>query len=115
MSERRIRDLIETALAELGPGAILVGHSGGLDSTVLMKLLRGSGPEGLGAMRTLRRLGRGFAWRPLLTLPRAALRNYADHHRLTWIEDPSNADVSLDRNFMRIEVLPRIMRRWPEA
>jgi tRNA(Ile)-lysidine synthase len=212
MSDRRLRDLIESALAELAPGAILVAHSGGLDSTVLlhalaqshaarerglrtvhvdhrlqadsvmwarhceafanqlgvpietrtaevarttglgleanarrarygvietmlgdgeilalahhrddqaetvlMKLLRGAGPEGLGAMRTLRRLGRGFAWRPLLALPRAALRNYADHHQLTWIEDPSNADVSLDRNFMRIEVLPRITRRWPEA
>jgi len=39
MSDRRIRDLIESALAELAPGAILVGHSGGLDSTVLLHAL----------------------------------------------------------------------------
>jgi tRNA(Ile)-lysidine synthase len=66
-------------------------------------------------MRTLRRLGRGFAWRPLLALPRATLRVYAERHKLTWVEDPSNADLSLDRNFLRNEILPRITRRWPEA
>jgi tRNA(Ile)-lysidine synthase len=32
-----------------------------------------------------------------------------------WIEDPSNADLSLDRNFLRIDIFPRIVRRWPEA
>jgi tRNA(Ile)-lysidine synthase len=51
----------------------------------------------------------------LLTLPRAALRVYAERHKLTWVEDPSNADLSLDRNFLRSEILPRIARRWPEA
>ena len=101
----------------LGEGEILAlaHHRDDQAETVLLKLLRGAGPEGLGAMRTLRRLGRGFAWRPLLALPRATLRGYAERHRLIWIEDPSNADVSLDRNLLRIEILPRIMRRWPEA
>jgi tRNA(Ile)-lysidine synthase len=93
----------------------LAHHRDDQAETVLLKLLRGAGPEGLGAMRMLRRLGRGFAWRPLLTLPRASLRSYAEQHKLVWIEDPSNADFSLDRNFLRIEVLPRIARRWPEA
>ena len=103
--------------AMLGAGEILVlgHHRDDQAETVLLKLLRGAGPEGLGAMRTLRRLGRGLAWRPLLALPRATLRAYAEHHRLTWIEDPSNADVSLDRNFLRADILPRILRRWPEA
>jgi tRNA(Ile)-lysidine synthase len=101
----------------LGDGEILVlaHHRDDQAETVLLKLLRGAGPEGLGAMRTLRRFGRGLCWRPLLTLPRAALRTYAERHALTWIEDPSNADVSLDRNYLRIEILPRIARRWPEA
>lgn len=101
----------------LAPGEILAlgHHRDDQAETVLLKLLRGAGPEGLGAMRTLRRLGRGYAWRPLLTLPRAALRAYADRHRLVWIEDPSNTDLALDRNFLRMEILPRITRRWPEA
>ncbi|HEY6985741.1 MAG TPA: tRNA lysidine(34) synthetase TilS [Rhodanobacteraceae bacterium] len=103
--------------AMLGEGEILVlgHHRDDQAETVLLKLMRGAGPEGLGAMRTLRRFGRGLAWRPLLALPRATLRGYAERHHLTWIEDPSNADVSLDRNFLRVEILPRIIRRWPEA
>lgn len=105
---------IEAMLAQ-GEIVALAHHRDDQAETVLLKLLRGAGPEGLGAMRALRRLGHGLAWRPFLTLPRATLRGYAERHRLTWVEDPSNADVSLDRNFLRIEILPRIIRRWPEA
>jgi tRNA(Ile)-lysidine synthase len=103
--------------AMLGEREILAlgHHRDDQAETVLLKLLRGAGPEGLGAMRRLRRFGHGHAWRPLLALPRASLRGYAEKHRLVWIEDPSNADTSLDRNFLRMEILPRIMRRWPEA
>ena len=112
---RRARyGVIEDMLAE-GEILALAHHRDDQAETVLLKLLRGAGPEGLGAMRTLRRFGAGYAWRPLLTLPRATLRNYAERNRLLWIEDPSNADTSLDRNFLRVEVLPRITRRWPEA
>jgi tRNA(Ile)-lysidine synthase len=103
--------------ALLAPGEIvaLAHHRDDQAETVLLKLLRGAGPEGLGAMRALRRLGRGLAWRPLLALPRAALREYADQNRLEWIGDPSNADPTIDRNFLRLQVMPRILRRWPEA
>ena len=114
-SARRARyAAIETLLS---PGEIvaLAHHRDDQAETVLLKLLRGAGPEGIGAMRPLRRLGRGFAWRPLLLLPRAALREYADHHRLGWIVDPSNADQTIDRNYLRMQVMPRITARWPEA
>lgn len=83
--------------------------------TVLLKLLRGAGPEGLGAMRTLRRLGDFLAWRPLLGISRSILRSYADTQQLNWISDPSNADTLIDRNFLRIDILPRLRARWPEA
>ncbi|HVT32073.1 MAG TPA: tRNA lysidine(34) synthetase TilS [Rhodanobacteraceae bacterium] len=112
---RRARYGAIEEMLQAGEILALAHHRDDQAETVLLKLLRGAGPEGLGAMRMLRRLGRGFAWRPLLTLPRASLRSYAEQHKLVWIEDPSNADFSLDRNFLRIEVLPRIARRWPEA
>ncbi|MBX3693506.1 tRNA lysidine(34) synthetase TilS [Dokdonella sp.] len=83
--------------------------------TVLLKLLRGAGPEGLAAMRPLRRFGQGLAWRPLLSLSRAALHSYAEHHQLNWVHDPSNADPVFDRNYLRLDVMPRLRRRWPEA
>lgn len=83
--------------------------------TILLKLLRGAGPEGLGGMRTMRQFAQGYLWRPLLDVPRAVLTAYAQAHALRWIEDPSNADTSLRRNFLRAEVLPRLSQRWPDA
>jgi tRNA(Ile)-lysidine synthase len=112
---RRARYAAIEAMLAGGEILALGHHRDDQAETVLLKLLRGAGPEGLGAMRRLRRLGQGYAWRPLLALPRASLRGYAEKHKLVWIEDPSNADTSLDRNFLRMEILPRIMRRWPEA
>ncbi len=103
--------------ALLAPGEIvaLAHHRDDQAETVLLKLMRGAGPEGIGAMRTLRKLGPGLAWRPLLGIARAALREYAEHFQLDWLQDPSNADPSLDRNYLRMQVLPRIVQRWPEA
>ena len=116
--EAAARRMRRTALqGELRAGEIVVfaHHRDDQAETVLLKLLRGAGPEGLAAMRPLRRFGEGFAWRPLLTLSRAALRAYADHHQLAWVHDPSNADPVFDRNYLRLDVLPRLRRRWPEA
>ncbi|HEX7769544.1 MAG TPA: tRNA lysidine(34) synthetase TilS, partial [Dokdonella sp.] len=114
-SARRARYAKIETLLEPGEVVALAHHRDDQAETVLLKLLRGAGPEGIGAMRPLRRLGRGWAWRPLLSLPRAALREYAEHHALGWINDPSNADQSIDRNYLRMQVLPRIAQRWPEA
>jgi tRNA(Ile)-lysidine synthase len=90
-------------------------HADDQAETVLLKLLRGAGPEGLGGMRALRRFDPGYLWRPLLDVPRARLLDYAQAHALHWIEDPSNDDTRLRRNFLRREILPHIARRWPDA
>ncbi|HEV7123176.1 MAG TPA: tRNA lysidine(34) synthetase TilS [Rhodanobacter sp.] len=83
--------------------------------TVLLKLLRGAGPEGLGGMRPLRPFGRGQLWRPVLDLSRAQLREYIDAYQLDCIEDPSNADTAMARNALRHEILPRLQCHWPQA
>lgn len=103
--------------AALSAGEILAlaQHADDQAETVLLKLLRGAGPEGVGGMRRLRRFAAGVLWRPLLALPRAALRDYADAHHLDWIEDPSNSDLGLRRNFLRHEILPRLQQHWPQA
>jgi tRNA(Ile)-lysidine synthase len=93
----------------------LAHHRDDQAETILLKLLRGAGPEGLGGMRALRQFASGTVWRPLLELPRAALADYAQAHALDWIEDPSNADTQLRRNFLRAEILPRLTQRWPDA
>lgn len=83
--------------------------------TVLLQLLRGAGSAGLAAMPAHTSLGAGVLARPLLAVPRQALRNYAAHYDLLWVEDPSNFDTSLDRNYLRHEIMPRLRARWPAA
>jgi tRNA(Ile)-lysidine synthase len=101
----------------LHPSEILVvaHHRDDQAETILLKLLRGAGPEGLGGMRTLRTCGAGLLWRPLLDLPRATLLDYAREHGLHWLDDPSNTDTALRRNFLRAQILPRLKTRWPDA
>lgn len=103
--------------AELGDGEVLVlaHHGDDQAETFLLRALRGSGVDGLGAMRPWRRFGRGWLWRPLLVRSRADLHAYAQAHELSWIEDPSNSDVSFDRNFLRQKVLPLLRERWSQA
>lgn len=83
--------------------------------TFLMRALRASGPDGLGAMRGLRRLGPGWLWRPWLDVPPDALEAYRAARRLPAIEDPANADPRHDRSWLRLELMPRLRPRWPEA
>ncbi len=103
--------------AGLRPGEILAlaQHRGDQAETVLLKLLRGAGPEGLGAMRALRNHGNGYLWRPLLDISRATLFEYAQMHELHWVDDPSNAQTHLSRNFLRHEIIPRLTQHWPRA
>ena len=83
--------------------------------TLLLALLRGSGVHGLAAMPASAPLGAGLLVRPLLDQSRAALADYARAHGLLWIEDPSNQDLTLERNFLRQQVMPLLTARWPAA
>jgi tRNA(Ile)-lysidine synthase len=60
-------------------------------------------------------LGRGLLVRPLLEVPRAELRAWVQAQRLAWLEDDSNAQLHLDRNYLRARVLPPLLERWPAA
>lgn len=103
--------------SELGDGEVLAlaHHRDDQAETFLLRALRASGPDGLAAMRPWRRFGRGWLWRPLLDLPRTRLLAYAQEHSLRWIDDPSNAETTFDRNFLRECVLPLLRERWPQA
>ncbi|HKR76309.1 MAG TPA: tRNA lysidine(34) synthetase TilS [Rhodanobacter sp.] len=95
---------------------LLAHHRDDQAETVLLKLLRGAGPQGLGGMRERRPLGRGELWRPLLhDTTRAQLHDYVAAHRLPCIDDPSNTDTRLARNRLRHEILPRLATYWPQA
>ncbi|HKN77920.1 MAG TPA: tRNA lysidine(34) synthetase TilS [Lysobacter sp.] len=103
--------------AQLRPGDLLAlaHHRDDQAETFLLRALRASGPDGLAAMRVLRPFALGFLWRPLLDVARADLLAYAQAHALEWVEDPANASLEHDRNFLRHRVLPLLRERWPHA
>jgi len=114
--ERAAREARYAAFAEVLPagGCLLLGqHRDDQLETLLQRLVRGAGVKGLAGMPETRPLAAGRLWRPLLDEPRAALLAYAEAEGLDWIEDPSNADTGLDRNYLRHEILPRLRNRWP--
>lgn len=114
--EAAARDARYRAMASvLGAGErlLVAHHADDQAETVLLALLRGSGPAGLAGMALRTALGPGWLMRPLLHEPRSLLERYARFHGLLWVDDPSNADTRLDRNLLRREVLPALRRRWP--
>ncbi|HKT43093.1 MAG TPA: tRNA lysidine(34) synthetase TilS [Rhodanobacteraceae bacterium] len=112
---RRARRAAFAAHLRDGEWLALAHHRDDQVETVLLKLLRGAGPEGLGGMRALRPFARGFLWRPLLETPREALRKYLIGNALPRIDDPANADPRFARNVLRTEILPNIALQWPNA
>jgi tRNA(Ile)-lysidine synthase len=112
--EAAAREARRAAFLKLPAGAIALAHH--LDDqaeTVLFNLLRGSGLAGASGMPARGRLDRKLLLRPLLGVPRSAIRAYAAAHRLGWVEDESNADESLTRNFIRRRVGPLLETRFP--
>ncbi|KPQ07674.1 MAG: tRNA(Ile)-lysidine synthase TilS [Rhodobacteraceae bacterium HLUCCA12] len=96
---RRARHALIGAWArQAGLEAVLLGHT--LDDqaeTVLMRLARGSGVDGLAGMAEVQRHA-GIVWlRPFLGLRREALRDYLRGRDLAWCDDPSNADTRFQR------------------
>ena len=102
---------------QMQAGEVLVTahHRDDQAETFLLRALRGSGPDGLAAMRPWRPFATGRHWRPLLQIPRQWLLDYAQAHGLAWQEDPSNLDTHHDRNFLRQQVMPLLRERWPQA
>lgn len=90
-------------------------HKNDQAETLLLNLMRGSGSAGLRAIASLKPLGEGLLFRPLIDFTREDIELYASEHQLEWIEDPSNKKIEFDRNYLRHEVLPAITRRWPSA
>ncbi len=116
--ERAARDARYQAFSDVvGAGEVLLigQHRDDQAETLLFRLLRGAGVQGLAAMPMQRALASGHLLRPLLGSSRAQLQAYAEEHQLTWVEDPSNADPRFSRNYLRHRVFPRLTERWPQA
>lgn len=83
--------------------------------TLLLNLLRGSGMQGLAGIAMRQQFASGRLLRPLLAVSSRSIADYARGHNISWIEDSSNEDRRYDRNFLRHEIFPALVSRWPAA
>lgn len=102
-------------IMQLDDVLVLAHHADDQAETILLQLLRGAGSAGLAGMPVCAPFGQGALFRPLLSVDKAALTDYADDHVLAWCEDPTNQAVDYDRNYLRHAVMPVIAERWPGA
>ncbi len=99
----------ERAAAAFGADVLLLAHhADDRVETFLIRLLAGSGPTGLASIRPIERIGHLTLVRPLLTVRRAALRQWLSERDVTWAEDPTNASGATRRGWIRNELLPAL-------
>ncbi|OQX29628.1 MAG: tRNA lysidine(34) synthetase TilS [Spirochaeta sp. LUC14_002_19_P3] len=102
--------LLEEHRRRLGADYLLLGHSANDQlETVLMRILSGSGPEGLKGIP----LRRDAIIRPLLGETREGLRHWLRENGIRWAEDSSNASKEFRRNRLRTELIPLIADIFP--
>jgi tRNA(Ile)-lysidine synthase len=111
--DERYRALAAIARRLGARAALTAHHADDQVETVLMRLARGTGIDGLAGIEPATTLAGVAVLRPLLALRRAELARYARAHGLRWIEDPSNVDTRRTRNALRHQVLPAIDARMP--
>ncbi len=113
--EERAREaryqFLEEVRANIGAKKIALGHNL-MDQaeTVLMRLLRGSGPSGLAGIPPARN---EKVIRPLIELGREEIEGYLEERGLRYISDPSNLDTRFFRNKIRLELLPHLKKYQP--
>jgi tRNA(Ile)-lysidine synthase len=98
-----------------GEALLTAHHEDDQLETVLLQLLRGAGVAGLAAMPEIAAFAEGWLVRPMLGCSRPEIESWVRAQGLTWVEDETNADERLDRNYLRRRVLPAIRARWPSA
>jgi len=102
----------ERARAHFAADVVAVGHTRDDQAeTYLLRLLRGAGPRGLGAMHPRH----GPIVRPLIECRRADLRAFLDARGVPHVEDETNHDVAVPRNRVRAELLPLLEARFNPA
>lgn len=107
-SEATLRQARMAFFAHNGVPHLLLGHHrDDAVETLLMRLARGSGLEGLCAPRVQEIHGQQTFWRPLLGTTRAQIREALQGIGQCWCEDASNASAAYLRNRIRHQLLPR--------
>ena len=95
---------LDTVQRASGANAIITAHhEDDLIETAILNLLRGTGRRGLSSLKSTDAIRR-----PLLYISKKALLTYAQHEGLRWREDSTNSDTKYLRNYVRLQIVPRL-------
>lgn len=95
---------------ELGADKIATAHNKNDQAeTVLMRLIRGSGLLGLGAIR---HISANSVIRPLLSITRSEIEGYCHENNLKYVTDSTNSQTIYTRNRVRLELIPYIKENF---
>lgn len=112
--EQRYRFLTSIA-REFGAHKLALGHHADDQAeTVLMRLIRGTGPSGLAGIPAANTMDGVQRIRPLLEVYKAELVNYCTEHQLTYYVDRSNEERKYARNRVRLDVIPELTKYNPQ-
>ena len=108
---RRARyEFLRGAARRVGAQKIAVGHNRNDQAeTAIFRFLRGSGIEGLSAIRPV--FNDGIV-RPLIDCPRELIRRYLQDKNTRWREDSTNAELHYARNRIRLELIPYLEEKF---
>ena len=101
-------EFFEKCLEKFGADTLFLAHNKNDNvETLVYRLIKGTGVEGLKSIPVCRDMGRGKIVRPLLGVTREEIEEYLSRHSLTYRKDASNSDTAYRRNFIRHEILPK--------
>jgi tRNA(Ile)-lysidine synthase len=121
--EALAREARYAKVLELAPDnsvILLAQHQDDQLETFLLQLKRGAGPKGLSAMalystKLVGQLNKVVhLLRPFLALTQQNINDYAKQQHLVWVEDESNQNTHFERNFLRHDILPSLIKKWPD-
>ncbi len=89
-------------------------HKNDQCESFFLALKRGSGPKGLSGIKKKIKINKKIIiYRPLLKINKKKIKKYAVEKKLIWIKDNSNTNIDFDRNFLRLLIIKKIVKKWP--
>jgi tRNA(Ile)-lysidine synthase len=112
--EQRYAFLTQKAMETGANRLVTAHHADDQAETILMRIVRGTGPSGLTGIPLRRSLNDLELVRPLLRIYKSELVRYCTERKLTYAEDSSNRSRKYTRNRIRLDVMPALTAFNPQ-
>ncbi|MBI1884041.1 MAG: tRNA lysidine(34) synthetase TilS [Chlamydiae bacterium] len=111
---RKVRyEFLKKAASSFGAQKIAVAHTQNDQAeTLLLRMVKGTGGEGLRGMRFSRPLDSYILIRPLLDISKKELKNFLQKKNISWREDESNQEMAFLRNKIRHSLMPFLEKEF---